>query len=478
MKHHTRVLRPGLLLVAAILLANPFISTLDVLPDFIAYLCIIGALHGVSSLVPHFDSAIRQAKKLLLVTALKAPSYLWVSAFAAGDERQRVMFTLVCFSFTVVELIWLFPFLRELFAGMDYLAERYGIDSIVATPSYRQASCLAKARQAAYIALPAKLVLAVLPEFSLLSSYDMLGSVTATGRDIASFRPMLTLFAFVIGLGFGIGFLIGFIPLCRALRRDEALEKLLGDLREESLPLQGGERMKRVRYATWCLSLGVFFMIDAVLDGINYLPDAIGILLLGIAALLLRPLVTREASIALVAACLTLPVSVATYCMRHIFFMHYSYEALGRIVEADGLYGSLSTFSVLETVLVGALCVAICCMLCALIREETGYRADNVHNYSSHLPLHKALCRKAVVMATLGTLASAATTADVFLRRITERYKQGAADGAGEVMGGVILPVYGWFWLVVFALCGIYFLYTLHVCAVLNSEVEHKYSIS
>lgn len=479
MKHAKKSLRPGLLLLAAILLFNPYISTLDFLPDCIAYLFIILALRGVAESVPHFAEAINGAKKMLLITAIKLPAYLFASAYAAADEQLRVIYTLVSFVFAVVEMIWLFPLLRELFAGMDYLAERLGVDSIVTARPGKRMNPLARAKRVAYIALPAKLIIAALPDFTLLSSNEMGGIVTSAGRDLASFRPMFTVLGFIVALGFGIWFLIDFTPLCRTLMRDEKLEQLLGQFREETVkPIPGGERIRRVRYAMWCIAGGAFCMMDVVLDGINYLPDALGILLFGVAVLILRPLSPRRATVTLVTCGIALPLSLATYVTRHLFFAKYSYEALGRIREADALYTTLSVLSSVETAAMIALCVALCALLFVLIGAETGYQADNVNNYSSHLSLHAALRRKAVVMTVLGILSSLATTADVFLRRITERYKQGAADGAGEVLGGVILPAYGWFWLVTFAFCAIWFAYSLYFSSVINSEVEHKYSLT
>lgn len=478
-------LHPGLLTAAAILLFNPFFSTLDVLPDAIAWLLVLFALSGVAEFVPHFDTAQTHAKKLLLITAIKLPSYFMVSAFVAGDDRQRILFTLVCFSFTVVEMIWLLPFFREFFAGMDYLSERYGFTAIVEPRAAKRArgplrpSVLAVAQRAAYVALPAKLILAVLPEFSLLVSYEATGTITTVGRDLASFRPILTVIAFLLALGFGIYFLIAFLPLCRTLRRDKGLSALLDNARAEALPpVKGGAYIRRVRYAMWCMAGGSLCMIDAVLDNVNYLPDALGILLLGAAALILLPLDGKRAKITLATAVLALPLSLASYIVRHQFFAKYSYEALGRIREADATYELLTRLSVIETLTLTLLYAAFCALLFSLIKGHTGYQADNVNNYSSHLSLHSALRRRAVVMSALGVLASIATTADVFLRRLTERYKMGSADGAGEVVGGVILPVYGWFWLIVFALCLSHFLYTAHMGTVMNAEVEHKYSLS
>lgn len=465
-------LHPRLLTAAAVLLFNPFISTLDLLPDAIAWMLILWAISGVAAFVPHFDTATQHAKKLLLITALKAPSYFVASAYVAGDSRLRVMFTLVCFVFTVLELIWLFPFFGEFFAGLTYLVERHGMTTL-AEPG-RRSSPLVRAQHAAYIALPAKLLLALLPEFTLLSTNESAGIIDA-GRDLASFRPLLTAFAFLVALGFGIYFLIAFLPLCRSLRRDEQLEEQLREVRDVALPpLRGRERIRRIGYAAWCMAGGSFMMIDAVFDGINYLPDFLGVALLAAAAALLLPLCKKPAVYTLAAAGLAFVLSLISYMMRYRFFAVYSYEALGRIREADALYDRLSLFSVLESVAITLLYVALCALLFSLIKEETGYRADNAYNRASHEALHRSLCRKAVIMAVLGTLATVATTADVFLRRLTERYK--ITDSAGAA-GSTILPLYGWFWLVVFALCLSHFLYTLHVAAVLRAEVAHKYSL-
>lgn len=466
-------LHPRLLTAAAVILFNPFISTLDLLPDAIAWLLMLWAIAGVAEFVPHFDVATQHAKKLLLITALKVPSYFVASAYVAGDSRLRVMFTLVCFVFTVLELIWLFPFFGEFFAGLTYLVERHGMTTL-AEPG-RRTSPLVRAQHAAYIALPAKLILALLPEFTLLSTNESAGIITDAGRDLASFRPLLTVFAFLIALGFGIYFLIAFLPLCRCLRRDEQLEEQLHEARTVALPpLKGRERIRRIHYAVWCMAGGSFMMIDAVFDGINYLPDFIGVALLAAAAALLLPFCKKSAVYTLVAAGPAFFLSLASYGMRYQFFAEYSYEALGRIREADALYDRLSLFSVFESVAITLLYVALCALLFSLIRSETGYRADNAYNRASHKALHRSLSRQAILMTVLGTLATIATTADVFLRRLTERYKITDSDGA---TGNIILPLYGWFWLVVFALCLSHFLYTLHVAAVLRAEVAHKYSL-
>ncbi len=476
MSTEKKELRPGFLLAAAILLFNPYISTFDILPDFVAYLCILISIRGVTELVPHFNEARTAAKKLLIVSVAKLPSYLLVSASVAGDSRLRVLYTLVTFSFTILELIWLFPLVREFFAGMDYLSDRYGINSVLATKRPHGRSYLSRARCAAYVALPAKLILALLPEFSLLFTNDGSGFITV-GRDLASFHPLLTGFAVLPALGFGIYFLIDTLPFCRRLMGDRQLRALLQEVREETAPaLHGAQHILRARYALWCLAGGAFCLLDIVLDGLNYLPNALGILLFGAAAIILLPLGRGYAKLVLAAACVTLPVSLAAFITRNLFFAEHSYAALGRVREADRLYSLYEFFSVGETVLFTVLAILLCLLLFRIVKQETGYEADHINHYSSHLSLHAALRCKSVLFTLLGILASIAKTVDVFLRHMTERVLQGATDGSGDLTE-MTIPGYGWFWLIVFCLAGAYFVYALYYASVMNGEIEHKYSL-
>ena len=68
---------------ALVLLCNPNIHVIDILPDFIAYFIIFSLLSEAADLAPHFAQARDSAKKLALIGLFKIPaafllySYTW-----------------------------------------------------------------------------------------------------------------------------------------------------------------------------------------------------------------------------------------------------------------------------------------------------------------------------------------------------------------------------------------------------------------
>ncbi|MBQ8174483.1 MAG: hypothetical protein IJ009_03680 [Clostridia bacterium] len=458
-------LRTGCLFAAAFFLFNPNITILDVLPDFIGYLLILWGISGLRDIIPHFEEATVALRRLLWMTALRLPAFFVMMGQVRTNGEFR---TLVALCFGIVELILLFPFIREFFAGMDYIGERFGAIS----PIDRRA---ARARRACYIALTAKPILAFLPEISLLFSEQSSDHILPSGLSLSYFRPHFVVLSVLVGIGFGIYFLSAFLPFCRSLARDKALEPLLHRVREDvHNPLRGEARIRRIRRAALFLTLGTACMLNIHFDGINYLPNALGYLFFLLAAVMLLPFCRGRAITVIALSGVMIPVSVVPYVQKAQFFNLYGYYLLGRSRGADELYGKLCISSVVEAALLLILCVLILVLLFAVIKKETGYRYDNINNYSSHLPLHRALRRKATFTLSLGILTAIAGAADVFLRRITERIEIGTADGSIDV---AVQPQYGWFQWVVFVLCVIWIVQTSSLGEALGTEVERRYSL-
>jgi hypothetical protein len=215
-------------------------------------------------------------------------------------------------------------------------------------------------------------------------------------------------------------------------------------------------------------------MLNVYFDGINYLPNALGYLFILFAALLYLK-ICRGRAIAVIAACAVLiPLSLVPYAQKTVFFFQYGYHLLGRSIAADELYSTLCLWSAAEGAVFAVLCVLILSMTVSVIQCETGYRYDNVNNYSSHLPLHRALTRKATLDMLLGVVMGAAGVADTFLRRVTERIEIGTEGGATTI---AVQPEYGWFQWVVFALCVLWIVRTASMGEALVTEVERRYSL-
>lgn len=458
-------LRTGCLFAAAFFLFNPNITILDVLPDFIGYLLILWGISGLRDIVPHFEEATVALRRLLWMTAVRPLAFFVMMGQVATNGEFR---TLVALCFGIVELILLFPFLREFFAGMDYIGERFGATS----PIDRRA---VRAQRAAYIALAAKPILAFLPEISLLFAGQSSEHFLPNGLPISHFRPHFVVLATLVGIGLGMYFLAAFLPFCRSLARDKALEPLLHRVREDvHNPLRGEARIRLVRRAALCLTLGAACMLNLHFDGINYLPNALGYLFFLLAGVLLLKICRGRAIAVIALSGVMIPVSLVPYLQKAEFFRDYGYFLLGRSRGADELYGKLCITSAVESGLLVILCILILVLLFAVIKKETGYRYDNVNNYSSHLPLHRALRLKAGITATLGILTAIAGAADVFLRRITERIEIGSAEGGISV---AVQPQFGWFQWVVFVLCVIWILQSSSLGEALGTEVERRYAL-
>lgn len=467
------LIQAGLWMAGALFLFNPNVNILDVLPDCIGYLLLLAGMRRAAHTLPYFDDATRYCRYLAILTATRLPAYFVMTSLAAGNNEQRVIITLFTLCYGIGELLLLFPAFRALFAGTEYLAERYGVRA-AGTPA------AALAARVAMFAMAAKPVLAFLPELCWLSSKNV-GYVDGRLSVIALY-PYFVVAACVLGLIAGAAFLCTFLPFCRALQADAGLSDLSRQMAAEAPDgtLRGADRIRRVTWGGRFLTIGAFCLIDLVFDDINYLPDFLGALCFLLAALCFLPLARRRAKFAAVAAGVYLPLSVARYILSARFYALYSYAAFGRVKEADRLYTILSVTAGVENAAAIVTFAAFACLFFAIIRAETGYAHDAVNPYSSHLPLHRALRRKTIIFLVLGALACLSDLADVLLRRLTARVAYGTPlpDASGVVGAGtMILPEYGFMWLIVFGLTLLFALYTLHLSMVLSYEVTQKYAL-
>lgn len=472
MKTAKKELSPFLFIWAAVFLLNPNINLLDFLPDCIGYLLLVRALSGIDELVPHFDAARAGFMRLFWVSLSKIPAYFVMAALVGDSTDHRVTITLIALCYGIVEVIFSFAAIAELFAGADYLRARHGL-------FVRTGHLLDNARLASYIWAVAKPTLAFLPELCYLSMYEHFGFVT-NAPDIVIYRPMFVAVAFLFGLGFGIYFLISTVRGISAVREEEGLLPLLSEIRNTNLPpLRGAARIRRIRTALSLLAVGFVALIDLVFDEINYLPNGVAILFFATAAILLLPYAKRGAVAVLVSCVPALVFSIIASVLRFSFFDQYNYAALGKWLAADVLYRDYELFSALEAGAQMLLFGATLFLLIRLIRTETGFIAENAENRHSHKELHRALTIRASVLCVLGALSSVAMTVDVYLRYFTDNYKQGTpmGDDVTIQLNGVALPIYGWFWLVALLLRMISAFVAVHTTVTLSGEVEHKYML-
>ena len=112
--------------IAALFLFNPNINIIDLLPDFIGYFLIYNALSKVADLIPHFDEARDRFHKLFWVTLSKLPAMFIMLSITGQNTFERPIVSVFAFSYAIIELIYIYPAFSSLFAGFEYLEERFG----------------------------------------------------------------------------------------------------------------------------------------------------------------------------------------------------------------------------------------------------------------------------------------------------------------------------------------------------------------
>ena len=109
-------MRKALFLIAFILLANPFFSYVDILPDFIGYILIMIALSKPSFYDDKASSAYKSARNMLIVSIAR-----FVCIYFTTLELDSTLSLLFSFSFFTIELIFGIPLMIKLY---DYFSER------------------------------------------------------------------------------------------------------------------------------------------------------------------------------------------------------------------------------------------------------------------------------------------------------------------------------------------------------------------
>jgi hypothetical protein len=105
----------GYIIASFFFLFNPDITVIDVLPDALGYLLICAGLTQLSFINPSLEEAVEKFKKMIFVSLGKFAAVLLL--FGLFNERERPYgFLLFTFSFLVLDLIFLLPAVKSLFA--------------------------------------------------------------------------------------------------------------------------------------------------------------------------------------------------------------------------------------------------------------------------------------------------------------------------------------------------------------------------
>ena len=401
----------GLVLIGFFFLFDPYVSVVDVLPDFIGYALISVGLSRLRDINERMGEARRWMVRLMLLSLVRVVSLALVFSMAQAELATALL--LAGFALAVLDCVALVPAFRNLTNGWTYIGSRMDGVAILSEQKTRKGfwrpsrNVTEKLGRDTVAFLLLREALAVLPEFAALASVREEGYVGMNWYEyIALFREVAVLISAVLG----VIWIIKVIRYAMLIKRDTAFWTTLRatcEERERSAPHLAACR--RIYTGTFCLALGAVTTVDFHVDGFDILPGFVGAGLFLVGTFLLRPCVKREWIPAAITSALCIPSFVATFLARWYFEQNSTASAVLKSEKAGVLfYGTFSVVALSEILLLASF-VATAVLLYRVVRQHTGYEAvrkDDIRSQESNRLLHRYLNRRLTAAFVVGGLVS------------------------------------------------------------------------
>lgn len=353
----------GRIIAGLILLFNPVIHVVDVLPDAIGYFLIASGLTRMAYYIGEISKAREIFLKLALLECAKLPALLLVP-YSSGS--MKVLLALI---FGLGEAFLVIPAFGELFEGLSFAGLWYNGNAVYTGAPQKEKKnkknkegkekktaqdkrdYITKIRNFIVFFLIFRAVATLLPELTELQLYDHTGEVKQLQFSFTHYKPFIYIVCAAAVTILGIIYIVRVIRYFGAVRNDkpfnDALEqKYSGDI----LPNTNLFTAKHMRAALVLLAASAALELTVVFDKISIIPGVIPAILAAASAVLISKYV-KIAVYALPVAVLRAVASVFAYAAQLEYFGEYELEAVRWLDEASDLYERMSLFSALEKVL-------------------------------------------------------------------------------------------------------------------------------
>ncbi len=265
------------LILGLLFLANPQMNIIDVFPDAIGFALIIYALSPLVKLSPSIEEAQLNAKKLCLLSIGKMGAVFVLYSIAAEEKTFFLLFT---FCFTLFESLYLSRFFSFMFAGTEYVNSRFAKDSFVSSSSAKAASLVFTAVRAIFTVLPE---MEYFPAFYMES--DMLSEVNVS--ILTPYKNLLIIANVLMVTIIAVFWLAVTVPYLLKLKKNRAMNESAAYAADKITVSPVKNLLIYSKYANYIAALGFLLMTDLYIDGLNPLPDFLGIALVMLALLLI-----------------------------------------------------------------------------------------------------------------------------------------------------------------------------------------------
>ncbi len=276
MQHNVRkYLGLWMMIPAALFLIDPNIAFRDFLPNCIGYLLLLAGLSQLRDLSDQIDDACRGLKKMLWVSVGLLAAQIYIQyILPAGSESMNeyenpTLLLLCSFVSLILQCYFLLPAYRELFLGVEALAERYGDEQLICRRRGKGAG--ERLWGVTRFFIIASAIASLLPEASVLTSFEY--EVEQSSVDFFQFIWLFRTVATFLSAVFALIWLIPYLRFwIRLLRHEGFCRAIEARYREEILPQTELLDLRRVRLAYSVLTVGAVFSINLRADGRELLP--------------------------------------------------------------------------------------------------------------------------------------------------------------------------------------------------------------
>ena len=364
----------GLVFLGLCFFANPYFSAIDLLPDCIGCLLICAGLFRAATVSIDMREARAAFLKVAAVDVVKNISLVMVLGMGSAVDKPIILLILA-FAAAVLNLIFLIPAVRLLFAGFSAIATVYDCaDLYQSEPGARSRTERMASATAVFLVL--REVICLLPEFASLSSTT--NSFNETIWDVFyRYIGLMRGFAFVVVGLLAIGWICMLLWYYLHFRRQKEMHKGLGERYAAYCEMHPGLAVER-RHLTAFLFLlaGAILLTDFYLDYQNVLPDVLAGVLLLVGTLIPAADKKRRISAACLAAVYS-AVSVVSSYFAYQFVSQYQAADIERGADAAQSYLLMWTTSLAEFLVFLILLVMILMVLRDVFYDLAGYRAHH-----------------------------------------------------------------------------------------------------
>ena len=457
-----------LAMLCLIFLIVPNFNVFDILPDFVAYIVLARKFGKYTQHVPYFAEARDAFVKLAAVTIIKIPaSFIMLSNMYTGKDIVP-LFTLV---FVSLELILLFPAIKNSFLALYYVGERGDCPSLITPFTFAKRSIRPETLERLTILFFAvKGVFNFIPDTFLMSQ-----NTTDAELQLRAMFPVATVTLMTLVLLLGIVWLLLMRRYVITVAKEGKLHSaIMGIAGEEKLARIDKERSVRSMITSLTvLFFGSLLCFDVsfaeLFGGVNLLPHFLFALVLIWFAGRHFDLRRDRLSVFITGAVYSV-ASVYAHYLGSEFLSRYRYTDIDHLDAARDAYTFFEIMTVVETLLMLLLCCAFALGFASFLKRHTLLGIAEGNESLPDRELSKKMRAAGLVLSLAPALISLLKCAEVFIKAEVRYLSTDIESGL------VAVSVMPWFGFLIIGVCVAYVFFCYYFLNEVKSEIKMKYS--